>query len=117
MGHRHLSDVTTVTGTRWQPSALQWGGSYAEIRAREAGGTAMNGRWSAWARFVMWALGLGLATLVLTISPSGVSADSGGGGGGGGGGGAGGKPEVPADPDYAAGMKAVDGKQYAAAIP
>jgi Tetratricopeptide repeat len=77
----------------------------------------MNGRRSAWARFVMWALGLGLATLVLAMCPSGVGADAGGGGGGGGGGGAGEKPEKPVDPDYTAGMKAVDGKQYAAAIP
>jgi tetratricopeptide (TPR) repeat protein len=76
----------------------------------------MNGRRSAWARFVMRALGLGLATLVLAMCPSGVGADAGGGGGGGGGG-AGEKPEKPVDPDYTAGMKAVDGKQYAAAIP
>ena len=76
----------------------------------------MNGRWSAWARFVMWALGLGLVTLVLAMCPSGVSADAGGGGGGGGGG-AGEKPEKPMDPDYAAGMKAIGASQYAAAIP
>ena len=77
----------------------------------------MNAQWSASARFAMWALGLGLALALMTC-PSGVSADSGGGGGGGGGGGvAGEKPEKVADPDYAAGMKAVDSQQYAAAIP
>ena len=70
----------------------------------------MNRRRSTAIVFALWALGVGLATLVLMACPAGVGADSGGGG-------AGGKPETPADPDYAAGMKAVDGKQYAAAIP
>ena len=76
----------------------------------------MKGRRSASVTFALRALGAGLVTLVLMTCPAGVGADSGGGGGGGGGG-AGEKPEKPVDPDYAAGMKAVDGKQYAAAIP
>ena len=77
----------------------------------------MKGRWSASAAVAWRALGVGLVTLVLMTCPSGVGADAGGGGGGGGGGGAGEKPEKAVDPDYTAGMKAVDGKQYAAAIP
>ena len=75
----------------------------------------MNGRWSTSGTLAAWALGAGFAALLLVICPAGVSAD-GGGGGGGGGGGAGERPAKPADPDYTAGVKAIEGEQYAAAI-
>ena len=74
----------------------------------------MNGRWPVSVALATWTLGMGLATLVLVTFPSRVSAD---GGGGGGGGGAGETPGRPADPDYTAGVKAIDARQYAAAIP
>jgi tetratricopeptide (TPR) repeat protein len=74
----------------------------------------MNGRWPLSSAFGTWTLGVGLASLLLVTCPSGVGAD---GGGGGGGGGAGEMPGKPADPDYTAGVKAIDARQYAAAIP
>jgi tetratricopeptide (TPR) repeat protein len=77
----------------------------------------MNGRWSTSATLRAWALGAGFAALMLLAYPSGVSADGSGGGGGGGGGGAGEMPVKPADPDYTAGVKAIEAGQYAAAIP
>jgi tetratricopeptide (TPR) repeat protein len=61
-------------------------------------------------------LGGGLVTLLVAIYPPVVGADSGGGGGGGGAGGS----EMPAklaDPDFAAGAKAVEKGQFAAAMP
>jgi tetratricopeptide (TPR) repeat protein len=66
----------------------------------------------------IWILGLGLCLLALAACPTGTIAD-GAGGGGGGGGGAGGSemPARPADPDFTAGVKAIDAGQYAAAIP
>jgi tetratricopeptide (TPR) repeat protein len=80
----------------------------------------MDGRLPAASTLAAWALGVGLASLVLMTCPSGVGADGGGGGGGGGGGMGGGGTEAPvkaADPDYTAGVKAIDAGQYAAAIP
>jgi tetratricopeptide (TPR) repeat protein len=78
----------------------------------------MIGRWSASGTLTAWAIGAGFAALLLVACPSGVSADAGGGGGGGGGGGEGSQiPAKPEDPDYTAGVKAINAKQYAAAIP
>lgn len=78
----------------------------------------MNGPWPASVAIARWVLGIGLASLVLVSCPSGVSADGAGGGGGGGMGGSGlDVPVKPADPDYTAGVKAIDAGQYAAAIP
>jgi tetratricopeptide repeat protein len=81
----------------------------------------MDGRQPTGLTLGLWALGVGLVSLVLVICPSGVGADGGGGGGGGGGGmGGGGRmdaPVKPTDPDYTAGVKAIDAGQYAAAIP
>jgi tetratricopeptide (TPR) repeat protein len=87
----------------------------------------MDGRWSTSTRLTAWAIGAGFATLLLLASPSGVSADGAGGGGGGAGGSGGGAggggggpsemPAKPADPDYTAGVKAIEAGQYAAAIP
>jgi tetratricopeptide (TPR) repeat protein len=72
-------------------------------------------RWQAApSTLVAWGLVLGLTLLVLTASPPWADADGGGGGGGGGAGEAPGKPE---DPDYAAGVRAIQGGRYAAAIP
>ena len=75
----------------------------------------MNGRSPASWALATWTLGL--ASLLLLTCPSGVNADSGGGGGGAGAGGAQEMPAKPADPDYAAGVKAIDAGRYAAAIP
>ena len=66
------------------------------------------------ATFAARSLGLGLFALMLVASPAGVSADGGGGGGGGGGVDT---PVKAVDPDYAAGVKAIDAGQYSAAIP
>ncbi len=74
----------------------------------------MNRRLRVSAMLAAWSLGLGIAALVLVTVPASVSADGGGGGGGGGGVEA---PAKPADPDYAAGVKAIEAGQYAAAIP
>lgn len=78
----------------------------------------MDGRGSTSGTLAAWAVGAGFAALLLLSAPSGVRAD-GAGGGGGGGGGAGGSetPAKPADPDFTAGVKAIDSGQYAAAIP
>jgi len=76
----------------------------------------MIGRWSASATLTAWAIGAGFAALLVAACPSGVSADAGGGGGGGGGE-ASQTPAKPEDPDYTAGVKAINAKQYAAAIP
>ena len=75
----------------------------------------MNSRLPVSTTFVARSLGLGLFALLLVTSPADVSADGGGGGGGGGGGVE--APAKPADPDYAAGVKAIGAGQYAAAIP
>ncbi|HEX2500230.1 MAG TPA: tetratricopeptide repeat protein [Methylomirabilota bacterium] len=81
----------------------------------------MNGRWPTTKAIAAWALTVGLALAMLMTCPSMVSAEGGGGSGGGGGGGGGGEAGEaagkPADPDYAAGVKAIEAKQYAAAIP
>jgi tetratricopeptide (TPR) repeat protein len=72
-------------------------------------------RWQAApSTLVAWALVLGLALLVLAVCPPRAGADGGGGGGGGGAGEAPGKPE---DPEYTAGVRAIQGGRYAAAIP
>jgi tetratricopeptide (TPR) repeat protein len=63
---------------------------------------------------VTWTLVAGLALLALVIAPRGAEADGAGGGGGGGGSEA---PSKIVDPDYAAGVKAIEAGQYAAAIP
>src|SRR5262245_6712739 len=88
----------------------------AQMRARPVGGHVMIGRWSASATLTAWAIGAGFAARLVTACPSGVSADAGGGGGGGGGE-ASQTPAKPEDPDYSAGVKAINAKQYAAAIP
>jgi len=77
----------------------------------------MDGRQPAPLTLAACALGLGLVAMMLVACPPGVSADGAGGGGGGGGGGADGSPGKAEDPDYAAGVKAIKGGQYAAAIP
>jgi hypothetical protein len=76
----------------------------------------MNGRWQGSATFRASVLGLGLVVTAVMGGPTGVSAE-GGGGGGGGGGGNGGTTSKPVDPDYAAGVKAIEAGQYGAAIP
>jgi tetratricopeptide (TPR) repeat protein len=77
----------------------------------------MDRRRPTFLRFAMWALGLGLATLILGVNPPGVGADGGGGGGGAGGGGADGASGKAEDPEYTAGVQAIKAGRYAAAIP
>jgi tetratricopeptide (TPR) repeat protein len=80
----------------------------------------MDGRRSTSVMLTAWAVGAGLA-LMLLASPLAAFADGAGGGGGGAGGGGGGGPSgMPAktaDPDYTAGVKAIEAQQYGAAIP
>jgi tetratricopeptide (TPR) repeat protein len=59
-------------------------------------------------------LAAGLLALPLVLGPVGAMADGGGGGGGGGGGA---EPARPEDPDYTAGVRAIQAGQYAAAVP
>jgi tetratricopeptide (TPR) repeat protein len=59
-------------------------------------------------------LTLGLALLILVAAPHDARPDGGGGGGGGGADGPGGKAD---DPEYTAGVKAIQTGRYAAAIP
>ncbi len=73
----------------------------------------MDGRRLTPLTLAAWALALGLALLMLVASPPGVGADGGGGGGGGGGNG----NTKPEDPDYTAGVRAIQAGQYAAAVP
>ncbi|HEY7601994.1 MAG TPA: tetratricopeptide repeat protein, partial [Methylomirabilota bacterium] len=77
----------------------------------------MDRRRPTFLRFAMWALVLGLATLILGVNPPGVGADGGGGGGGAGGGGADGASGKAEDPEYTAGVQAIKAGRYAAAIP
>ena len=76
----------------------------------------MNRQWPATSSFGVGVLSLGLALLLLVAAPHDARPDGGGGAGGGGGGadGPGGKVE---DPEYTAGVKAIQAGRYGAAIP
>jgi tetratricopeptide (TPR) repeat protein len=74
----------------------------------------MTGQRSGSPTFRALALGLGLLVPALAACPDIVRAEGGGGGGGGGNDAA---PAKPADPDYTAGVKAIEAGRYGAAIP